>query len=103
MTALERSDDETGVVATEAERVGDGGPDFDPHWSPDGDRLVIRTERSHPPDPTSTGYNGIFVIDADGRAALRHDLVRLWSAHNQARDGTTRVDSTFLEVTAVAA
>jgi Tol biopolymer transport system component len=28
--------------------------------------LVFRTERLRPPDPTSTGYNGIFVIDADG-------------------------------------
>jgi Tol biopolymer transport system component len=45
---------------------GQGGPDFDPHWSPDGTRLLFRTERFLPPDPTSTGYNGIFVVNADG-------------------------------------
>ncbi|HWH99767.1 MAG TPA: hypothetical protein VNT27_05505 [Propionibacteriaceae bacterium] len=45
---------------------GGGGADFDPHWSPRGSMLVFRTERFRPPDPTSTGYNGIFVVNADG-------------------------------------
>jgi hypothetical protein len=47
---------------------GGGGADFDPHWSSDGFMLVFRTERFRPPDPMSTGYNGIFVVNADGSA-----------------------------------
>jgi hypothetical protein len=31
------------------------------------------------------------------QAALRADLERLWSAHNRATDGTTLVDSGYLE------
>jgi hypothetical protein len=43
------------------------------------------------------------ALDADKQAALRHDLEQLWSRHNQAADGTTRVDSEYLEVIAVRA
>lgn len=39
-------------------------------------------------------------LDADGQAALRRDLVRLWSEHNLAADGTTHVESEFMEVVA---
>ena len=41
------------------------------------------------------------ALDGDGQAALRRDLVRLWSEHNQAADGTTDVKSEYLEVVAV--
>jgi SAM-dependent methyltransferase len=38
------------------------------------------------------------ALDEDGQAALRRDLTRLWSEHNQATDGTTHVESEYLEV-----
>ena len=40
------------------------------------------------------------ALDVDGQAALRNDLERLWSEHNQATDGTTNVDGEYLEVIA---
>ena len=40
-------------------------------------------------------------LDADGRAALRKDLVDLWTEHNHATDGTSDVESEYLEVTAI--
>jgi hypothetical protein len=39
-------------------------------------------------------------LDADGQTGLRHELVALWSAHNTAGDGTTRVDGEYLEIIA---
>jgi len=39
-------------------------------------------------------------LDAAGQENLRHELVSLWSTHNQAVDGTTRVDAEYLEVIA---
>ena len=39
-------------------------------------------------------------LDEGGRAALRRDLTRLWSEHNLATDGTTHVESEYLEVVA---
>ena len=41
------------------------------------------------------------ALDANGRAKLFDDLLTLWSEHNLATDGTTRVESEYLEVTAV--
>jgi SAM-dependent methyltransferase len=40
-------------------------------------------------------------LDDASRAALRAELVALWSDHNRATDGTTRVQSEYLEVVAV--
>ncbi len=45
---------------------GDDGVDFDPHWSPDGERLVFRSTRIHVPDPLSVGLDGIMMVDSDG-------------------------------------
>ena len=41
-------------------------------------------------------------LDESGRKRLQEDLVRLWSDHNLAVDGTTRVHSEYLEVIGVA-
>ncbi|MGH9939494.1 MAG: class I SAM-dependent methyltransferase [Blastocatellia bacterium] len=38
------------------------------------------------------------ALGEDGQAALRRDLTRLWSEHNQATDGTTHVRAEYLEV-----
>lgn len=42
-------------------------------------------------------------LDAEGQEALRKDLEQLWTEHNQATDGTTKVESEYLEVRAVRA
>lgn len=41
------------------------------------------------------------ALDEEKRIALRLDLERLWSEHNRATDGTTRVESEYLEVLGV--
>jgi len=41
------------------------------------------------------------ALDEAGRDGLRHDLEKLWTDHNRANDGTTRVQSEYLEVTAI--
>jgi SAM-dependent methyltransferase len=40
------------------------------------------------------------ALDANGQAALRNDLERLWAEHNQATDNTTYVEGEYLEVIA---
>ena len=40
-------------------------------------------------------------LDDERRYALRRDLEQLWSEHNRATDGTTRVESEYLEVIAI--
>ena len=41
------------------------------------------------------------ALDEAGRVGLRRDLEKLWTDHNRATDGTTRVQSEYLEVIAV--
>ncbi len=48
--------------------------------------------------PTNRAFS---TLDADGQAALRHDLEQLWSQHNRATDGTVYLESEYLEVQAV--
>jgi ubiquinone/menaquinone biosynthesis C-methylase UbiE len=43
------------------------------------------------------------ALDANGQAQLRRELISLWSEHNQAMDGTTKVDAEYLEVVAIRA
>ena len=43
------------------------------------------------------------ALDEAGREGLRRDLEALWTSHNRANDGTTRVQSEYLEVIAVVA
>src|SRR5215510_13506820 len=50
--------------------------------------------------PTQKAFG---ALDEHGQAALRKDLEELWTANNQASDGTTVVDAEYLEVVAVRA
>ncbi|MBV9215453.1 MAG: methyltransferase domain-containing protein [Acidobacteria bacterium] len=50
--------------------------------------------------PTHVAFN---KLDEAGQAALREDLVELWTRHNRATDGMTEVDSEYLEVRAIKA
>lgn len=50
--------------------------------------------------PTQRAF---YTLNAEGQAALRHDMERLWSEHNQATDGTTHVEAEYLEVIATRA
>jgi hypothetical protein len=47
--------------------------------------------------PTQKAFES---LDEAGQAALRKDLVELWTQHNQATDGTIKVESEYLEVIA---
>jgi ubiquinone/menaquinone biosynthesis C-methylase UbiE len=48
--------------------------------------------------PTNRAYA---VLDDAGRKALREEFTNLWDSHNQATDGTTRVEAELLRVEAV--
>ena len=50
--------------------------------------------------PTQKAFEN---LDEKGQAALRADLEQLWSEHNRADDGSTRVESEYLEVKATRA
>jgi ubiquinone/menaquinone biosynthesis C-methylase UbiE len=48
-------------------------------------------------------YKAFGALDETGQAALQQELEQLWSAHNQSRNGVTRVESEYLEVVAIRA
>ncbi len=47
--------------------------------------------------PTQKAFES---LDEAGQGSLRKDLIALWAMHNQATDGTTKVESEYLEVIA---
>ncbi|MBX9770844.1 MAG: class I SAM-dependent methyltransferase [Candidatus Obscuribacterales bacterium] len=50
--------------------------------------------------PTNRAFG---VLDETGKEALQQELEKLWTKHNQAKDGTTHYQSEYLLVTAVKA
>ena len=64
---------------------------------PFGPSEVVETFRRYY-GPTQRAFAS---LDTDAQAALRTDLERLWAEHNQATDGTTRVEGEYLEVVAI--
>jgi len=92
-----------GNEATVAERLGDQMADL---------RCTPRTITFHFPfSPAATveyfrTYYGptlraFATLSSEAQDALRSDLEQLWAQHNRSTNGTTQVDSTYLEVIAV--
>lgn len=91
-----------GDEATVKERLGSGATS------------ISATKRSYPmnyPFPPEQVADFFFkfygptlralaALDEPGQAALRSDLEQLWARNNKATDGTTKVNSEFLEVVA---
>jgi SAM-dependent methyltransferase len=46
-------------------------------------------------------HRAFAALDETGQQELRRDLERLWSEHNRATNGTTHVESEYLEVVAI--
>jgi SAM-dependent methyltransferase len=46
-------------------------------------------------------HKAFAALDAERQSALRRDLEQLWTEHNRATDGTTYVESEYLEVVAI--
>ncbi len=66
---------------------------------PFGPREVVAHFREYF-GPTKTAFAR---LDERGRAQLAAQLEALWAEHNQARDGSSRIDAEYLEVRAVRA
>jgi SAM-dependent methyltransferase len=46
-------------------------------------------------------HKAFAALDVEGQAALRRDLENLWAENNLADDGSTRIESEYLQITAV--
>jgi SAM-dependent methyltransferase len=94
-----------GDEATVQERLGDGLTDLQmsrrhyPFKYPFSVPEVIEFYRAYY-GPTQRAFA---ALDEAGQAALRRDLEALWSTHNRAADGTTYIESEYLEIQAVRA
>ena len=94
-----------GVEETVRERFGEGISKLEAkpqniHWVfPFSPAEVVEHFRLYY-GPTQKAFG---LLDENGQLALREDLEKLWTEHNQANDGTTVVDAEFLEVRAVRA
>lgn len=94
-----------GVEETVRERLGEGISKLEAkpqniHWVfPFSPAEVVEHFRLYY-GPTQKAFG---LLDENGQQALREDLERLWTEHNQATDGTTVLDAEYLEVRAVRA
>src|SRR5215217_4078838 len=94
-----------GVEQTVRERLGEGISTLEARlqrvtWVfPFSPAEVVEYFRSYY-GPTQKAFG---LLDEEKQAALRKDLEQLWSANNQATDGTTELESEYLEVKAVRA
>jgi len=96
---------EWGMEAKVQERFADGISDLQMNR-----RKILFTFDGSPADvvehfrqyfgPTQKAFDS---LDENGQAALRKDLEDLWTRHNRATDGTTEVESEYLEVIATKA
>jgi hypothetical protein len=67
---------------------------FEYPFSPE--RVVDESQRWYGPT-----VRAFATLNDAGAGALRGDLEALWTGHNLATDGTTRVDAEYLEVIGV--
>lgn len=92
-----------GVDATVRERLSEGISKLDTK------PRVITLAYPFPPAEVVEHFRNYFgptqkafaSLDENGQAALRRDLEQLWTVNNRATDGTTRIESEYLEVIAL--
>jgi SAM-dependent methyltransferase len=94
-----------GVAETVRERLGDGFTKIDATPRP----ILFKFEGSPAETvehfrlyygPTQKAFG---ALDEAGQAALRSELEQLWTKHNRMSDGSTEIESEYLEVIAVKA